>query len=209
VARRASSIDRVADLPTRTSALQNHSLNIRMEQSQWRAQASSKFVRLALKPSWPYLRKARAKLSEVSHRQVSRHARLMSSRDVAIHSSRDAMKHVTHGANSICLPSSRVTLTSCIGPRVDIQRSLLIGSNSAALFRKGARQRSQNHHCKALARRLRSRRREVTVSHAGLQAAAQPWVAHDVTATVLAAAGAYVWVKLFDWMATRGLLEQV
>ncbi|DBB12058.1 TPA: Phytol kinase 1, chloroplastic [Trebouxia sp. C0006] len=118
------------------------------------------------------------------------------------------MKHVTHGANSICLPSSRVTLTSCIGPRVDIQRSLLIGSNSAALFRKGARQRSQNHRWKALARRLRSRRREVTVSHAGLQAAAQPWVAHDVTATVLAAAGAYVWVKLFDWMATRGLLEQ-
>ncbi len=129
--------------------------------------------------------------------------------DVAIHSSRDAMKHVTQGANSICVPSSRISLTSCIGPRLDIHRSLLIGSNSAALFCKRARQRSQNQHCKAWARRLRSRRREVTVSQAGLQAAAQPCVAHDVTATVLAAAGAYVWVKLFDWMATRGLLEQV
>ena len=144
-----------------------------------------------------------------SYHEVSRHARLMLNRDVAIHSSRDAMKHVTQGANSICLPSSRVSLTSCIGPRLDIQRSLLIGSNSAALFCERAQQTSQNHHCKALARRLRSRRREITVSHAGLQAAAQPWVAHDVTATVLAAAGAYVWVKLFDWMATRGLLEQV
>ena len=133
----------------------------------------------------------------------------MLSRDAAIHSLRDAMKHVTQGATSTCLPSSRVSRTSCIGPRLYIQRSLLIGSNSAAHYCKTARQRSHNQHCKASARRLRSRRREVTVSHAGFQAAAQPWVAHDVTATVLAAAGAYVWVKLFDWMATRGLLEQV
>ena len=133
----------------------------------------------------------------------------MLSRDAAIHSLRDAMKHVTQGATSTCLPSSRVSRTSCIGPRLYIQRSLLIGSNSAAHYCKTARQRSHNQHCKASARRLRSRRREVTVSHAGVQAAAQPWVAHDVTATVLAAAGAYVWVKVFDWMATRGLLEQV
>ncbi len=133
----------------------------------------------------------------------------MLSLDVAIHSLRDAMKHLTQGAISTCLPSSRVSLTSCIGPRLYIQRSLLIGSNSAAHFCKTARQISQNQNCKASARRLNSRRREVTVSHAGLQAAAQPWVAHDVTATVLAAAGAYVWVKVFDWMATRGLLEQV
>ena len=166
-----------------------------------------KFVRWALKPSWSYLRKACAKTSEVS--SLSQHARFMLSRDVAISSLRDAMRHVTQGATSTCLPSSRVSLTSCKGPRLCIQRSLLIGSHSAARFCKSARRRSQNQHCKALARRLRSRRREVTVSHAGLQAAAQPWVAHDVTATVLAAAGAYVWVKLFDWMATRGLLEQV
>ncbi len=148
-------------------------------------------------------------MSEVSHRQVSRHARFMLSRDVAIHSLRDAMKHVTQGVTSTCLPSSQVSLTSCIGPRLYCQRSLLIGSNSAAHFCTKARQRSQIQHRKALARRLRTRRREVTVSHAGLQVAAQPWVAHDMTATVLAAAGAYVWVKLFDWMATRGLLEQV
>ena len=122
---------------------------------------------------------------------------------------RDAMKDVTQGITSTCLLSSRVSLTSWIGPRLYIQRSLLIGSTSAAQIFTTARQRSQNQHCKALARRLRSRRRQVTVSHAGLQVAAQPGVAHDVTATVLAAAGAYVWVKLFDWMATRGLLEQV
>lgn len=133
----------------------------------------------------------------------------MLSRDVAIHSLRDPMKHFTQRPTSTCLPSCRVSLTSWTGPGLYIQRSLLIGSDSAAHFCKRVRQRSQHQRSKASARRLRSRRREVTVSHAGLQAAAQPWVAHDVTATVVAAAGAYVWVKLFDWMATRGLLEQV
>lgn len=45
--------------------------------------------------------------------------------------------------------------------------------------------------------------------HATLPTAFQPLITRDLTATALAAVGAYVWVRLFDWMATQGVLEQV
>ena len=55
----------------------------------------------------------------------------------------------------------------------------------------------------------RTRRQFVTSADASLQSTFQPLVSRDLTATVLAALGAYVWVRVFDWMATHGVLEQV
>ena len=55
----------------------------------------------------------------------------------------------------------------------------------------------------------RPRKHIVTCAQASLQSAVQPLLSHDFTAAALAAVGAYVWVRLFDWMATRGVLEQV
>ena len=68
---------------------------------------------------------------------------------------------------------------------------------------------------KAQPRKCRSRtpsgsqRQVVACAHATLQTAFQPLITRDLTATALAAVGAYVWVRLFDWMATKGVLEQV
>lgn len=66
---------------------------------------------------------------------------------------------------------------------------------------------------KAQSRRCRSRtgsqRQVVACAHATVQTAFQPLITRDLTATALAAVGAYVWVRLFDWMATQGVLEQV
>ena len=55
----------------------------------------------------------------------------------------------------------------------------------------------------------RSQRQVVACTHANLQNAFQPVTTRDLTATALAAVGAYVWVRLFDWMANKGVLEQV
>lgn len=57
--------------------------------------------------------------------------------------------------------------------------------------------------------RSHSPRHVVTFASADLQTTFQPFVTRDVTATVLAVVGAYVWVRLFDWLATKGVLEQV
>ena len=54
-----------------------------------------------------------------------------------------------------------------------------------------------------------SQRQVVACAHATLQTAFQPLITRDLTATALAALGAYVWVRIFDWMATKGVLEQV
>ncbi|KAL3159181.1 hypothetical protein ABBQ32_011165 [Trebouxia sp. C0010 RCD-2024] len=56
--------------------------------------------------------------------------------------------------------------------------------------------------------RSHSPRHVVTFASADLQTTFQPFVTRDVTATVLAVVGAYVWVRLFDWLATKGVLEQ-
>ena len=42
-----------------------------------------------------------------------------------------------------------------------------------------------------------------------LQTVLGPIVAQDYVTAVAAAGAAYVWVRLFDWMASRGLLGQV
>ena len=70
-----------------------------------------------------------------------------------------------------------------------------------------------------LARRVRNQKyrsrspsgfqRQVVACAHATQIALQPLVTRDLTATALAAVGAYVWVRLFDWMATKGVLEQV
>lgn len=55
----------------------------------------------------------------------------------------------------------------------------------------------------------RAKRQFITSAHASLQSTVQPLISRDLIATVLAALGAYVWVRAFDWMATHGVLEQV
>ncbi|KAL3151728.1 hypothetical protein ABBQ38_012707 [Trebouxia sp. C0009 RCD-2024] len=81
---------------------------------------------------------------------------------------------------------------------------------SCAVGRKG-------HECLALHTQIRRRRSAirshsgrpiVTSASANLQTTFQPLITRDVTATVLAVVGAYVWVRLFDWLATKGVLEQ-
>ena len=62
--------------------------------------------------------------------------------------------------------------------------------------------------CQALPR-ARSRRQVVASTQASLQSTFQSLATGDPTTTVLAALGAYVWVNFFDWMATKGALEQV
>lgn len=117
-----------------------------------------------------------------------------------------------HGArvlpsNSLCW--GHVSLTSCAGVVPACQRSLPISSYSAAFGLVQNRRGVQRQPLKLVPRRPTPRGRKVTTPHAGVQLAGQPLATHDVTVTVLAAFGAYVWVRLFDWLATEGVLEQV
>lgn len=67
-----------------------------------------------------------------------------------------------------------------------------------ATTRRGRRRKSEC--CRAPA---------ATAALTSLQTALGPVVAQDCITAVVAAGAAYVWVRFFDWMASRGLLSQV
>ena len=65
---------------------------------------------------------------------------------------------------------------------------------------------------KGRSKKSKPRRREVRATASALpclQTPLGPIVAQDYVTAVAAAGAAYVWVRLFDWMASRGLLGQV
>ena len=104
---------------------------------------------------------------------------------------------------SACLPSSQ--LSAAVLP--PSQRS--VPANSCSCSHPSSRRHLQYRYRKLALKRPCRSRQEINTPHASLQNTLQPLCTRDVTATLLAGLGAYIWVRLFDWLATQGVLEQV
>lgn len=103
---------------------------------------------------------------------------------------------------SACLPSSQLS-AAVLSPS---QRS--VPANSCSCSHPSSRRHLQYRYRKLAPKRPCRSRQEINTPHASLQNTLQPLCTRDVTATLLAGLGAYIWVRLFDWLATQGVLEQ-
>lgn len=116
---------------------------------------------------------------------------------------RDAMVHIAEHAQClqpfpslICCSASKARLSLSLSRRLDRK------AHDSFV----PRQQTQTRRCTA---RSRSQRHIVASAYVDLQTTFEPLITRDLTATVLAIVGAYVWVRLFDGLATKGVLEQV
>ena len=109
-----------------------------------------------------------------------------------------------HSACCQCQPLPSLTCCSTSKARVSLRPPCRLGRKSGELLLQETQIRKRR-----FTTRSRSQRHVVTSAYADLQTTFQPLVTRNLTATVLAVVGAYVWVRLFDWLANKGVLKQV